>query len=70
MGKKFSRRKLLGVITVAVIPVLFEFRKMDICVVFQLFTGLLFPLVNNNKNLCGSVGKDFGYHACGHEFES
>jgi len=21
-------------------------------------------------SLCGSVGKDFVYHACGHEFES
>jgi len=21
-------------------------------------------------SLCGSVGKDFFYHACGHEFES
>jgi len=24
----------------------------------------------NTNSLCGSVGKDFVYHACGHEFES
>jgi len=24
----------------------------------------------HNASLCGLVGKDFVYHACGHEFES
>jgi len=24
----------------------------------------------NQEVLCGLVGKDFAYHACGHEFES
>jgi len=43
----------------------YEFQKMGIDQWKKLFI-----VIHVIASLCGLVGKDFVYHACGHEFES